>query len=558
MVDGKTGHVVLCGLDGLGLRTFEELRKLGEEVVVVADTTSDGFASHARSQGAVIVEGSYREEATLRAAGVDRARALVIVESNDVGNIHAALTAQEINPDLRIVLRIFNQDFGGRLQTLFHDCVVLSSSAIAAPAFVTAALQQTWEQEIMLAGKTLRVREASSGQEHVLLPLARICPDAPVELFPAEGDKLVCLMDEPARGASTDARKIAARRNQLGALNYARAVIRNADSRLRYALLFLLALIILSTVIFFIFSADLGEALYNTVTVIISGGLGDLNPQTAPLPLKLFGIALMLIGATVITVFYALITDAIVSVRLERALGRQQVHMTDHIVVCGLGNIGYRVVTQLHSMGVPVAAAEKMEEAQGIPEVRRLGVPVLVADARAAETLRALNVSKARTVVVATDDDAANLETALSARAINPNVRVVLRLFDPDLASRVERAFNIHISRSVSALAAPSFAAAAVGHKVIATIPVGNKVLIVAEETVERGSRAEGSSISELEGAFEGRVLLVERNGATQQWRPKPDNSLAPGDDIALVATRKGLVEAVRITSAEYRVPSAQ
>jgi len=547
-VDAKIGHIVLCGLDGLGLRTFEELRKLGEDVVAIVPSAGEGYVGHAIDQGATIVEGSYREEATLRAASVDRARALVIVEANDVGNIHAALTAQEINPDLRIVLRIFNQDFGGRLQALFRDCVVLSSSAIAAPAFVTAALQQNWEQEIRLAGKTLRVREASSQEEHVLLALARIYPGDPVELFPQDGDKLICLVEEPAGGASPDAKKIAARRNQLGAIDYARAVLRNADSRLRYALLFLLALIILSTAIFFIFSTDLSEALYNTVTVIVSGGLGDLDPQTVPLPLKLFGIALMVIGATVITVFYALITDAIVSVRLERALGRQQVHMTNHVVVCGLGNIGYRVVTQLHAMGVPVAAAEKMEEVQGIPEVRRLGVPVLVADARVAETLRALNVGKAKSVVVATDDDAANLETALNARTINPNVRVVLRLFDPDLASRVERAFNIHISRSVSALAAPSFAAAAVGHKVIATIPAGNRVLIVAQETIEPGSWAEGRSISELSGAFEGRILLVERKSEPPKWCPSPDYRLAPGDEIALVATRKGLVEAVRVT----------
>jgi Trk K+ transport system NAD-binding subunit len=558
MVDAKTGHVVLCGLDGLGLRTFEELRKLGEDVVVIAPTASDGFAGHARAQGATIVEGSYREEAMLRAAGVDRARALVIVESNDVGNIHAALAAQEINPELRIVLRIFNQDFGGRLQTLFRDCVVLSSSAIAAPAFVTAALLQTWEQEIQLAGKTMSVREASAHGEGVLLPLGRICPDAPVELFPADGDKLVCLVEGPPGGASPEAKKSAARRNRLGALDYARAVIRNSDSRLRYALLFLLALVIVSTVIFFSFNTDLSEALYNSVTVIISGGLGDLNPQAVPLPLKLFGIALMLIGATVITVFYALITDAIVSVRLERALGRQQVHMSDHVVVCGLGNIGYRVVTQLHAIGVPVAATEKMEEVQGIPEVRRLGVPVLVADARAPETLRALNVGKAKSVVVATDDDAANLETALNARAINPGIRVVLRLFDPDLASRVERAFNIHISRSVSALAAPSFAAAAVGHKVVATIPVGDRVLIVAEETIETGSWAEGRSVGELEGVFEGRVLLVERAGEAQIWCPPPDYSLASGDEIALIAPRKGLVEAVRMTSTEYRVPSTE
>ncbi len=549
VVETKSGHVVLCGLDGLGLRTFEELIKLGEEVVVIAAPEKDGFSYRARSQGATIIEGNYNEELTLRAAGVERARAIVLVEANDVGNIHAALAAQEINPRLRIVLRIFNQDFGGRLQELFNDCAVLSSSAIAAPAFVTAALHQVWEQEIHLAGKRLRVRETSAQDRGVLLPLARIRPDIPVELFPAEGDRLLCLTEAPAGGPSNDPRKIAARRDRLGAIDYARAVIRNADSRLRYALVFLFVLVVLSSIVFFAFNTDPVDAVYNTVSVIVSGGLGDLDPRAVPLPIKLFGIALMLIGATILTVFYALITDAIVSVRLEHALGRHKVHMSDHVVVCGLGNIGYRVVTQLHALGVAVAATEKMEEGRSIPEVRRLGVPVLIADARVPETLHALNVGKAKSVVIATDDDAANLEAALNARAINPTLRVVLRLFDADLAARVERAFNIHISRSVSALAAPSFAAAAVGHKVAATIPAGNRVLIVAQETVGSGSWAAGRTIQDVDSAFHGRILLVEREGEAQKWCPKPDYCLAPGDQLGLVATRRGLVEAVQLTA---------
>src|SRR5205814_7745542 len=166
IVETKAAHIVLCGLDGLGLRTFEELRRLGEDVIVVANE-SDGFAARARSQGATIIEGNYREEATLRAASIETARALVIVEANDVGNIHAALAAQEINPRLRIVLRIFNQEFGGRLQALFQDSAVLSSSAIAAPTFVTAALHQNWEQELQIAARTLPLRQPSSQEPHL-------------------------------------------------------------------------------------------------------------------------------------------------------------------------------------------------------------------------------------------------------------------------------------------------------------------------------------------------------------------------------------------------------
>lgn len=540
----------MCGLDGLGFRTFEELRKLGEEVVVVVADLREGFAPRAKTQGATIIEGNYRDEATLRAARIEQARALVVTESNDVGNIHSALAAQELNPRLRIVLRIFNQDFGGRLEILFHDCAVLSSSAIAAPAFVTAALHQRWEQEIKLAGRTLRVREASSRDPGVVLPLARIRPNAPVAIFPSGGDHLLCLVEADSQQAWSSTIK-GLRIRQPGAMAYLRAVARNADSRLRYALIFLVALFILSMTVFFLFNPDLVDALYNTTTVIVSGGLGDLNPLEVPLSLKLFGTALMIIGATMLTVFYALITDAIVSVRLERALGRLEVHTRNHVVVCGLGNIGYRVVTQMHSLGIPVAAAEKMEDNRGMQEVRRLDVPVLIADARSPDTLRALNIAEARCLVIATDDDAANLETALNARAINPDLRVVLRLFDPDLAARVEHVFRIDISRSVSALAAPSFAAAAVGHKVSATIPAGNRVLIVAQETIEPSSWAEGRTIAELESAFEGHIILLERPGEPQIWQPDDALRIEAGDEIALVSTRKGLIEAVRITETD-------
>ncbi|HET9494325.1 MAG TPA: NAD(P)-binding protein, partial [Chloroflexia bacterium] len=266
-----------------------------------------------------------------------------------------------------------------------------------------------------------------------------------------------------------------------------------------------------------------------------------------PIGLKLFGIGLMIVGATTLTVFFALITDAIVSIRLDRALGRLPVGLRDHIVVCGLGNVGYRVVTRLHELGMAVAATEKVEDSRSIPQVRRLGIPVIIGDARSPETLQALNVAAARCVVVATDDDAANLETALNARAQNPDIRVVMRLFDPDLAERVERAFNIPISRSVSALAAPSFAAAAVGRRVVASIAVGKRVLIAAQTHVEPGSPADGITVAQLEDGTEGRVLLVEGK-AGKEWAPAPERNLAPGDVMTVVATRPGLIHMLEST----------
>jgi Trk K+ transport system NAD-binding subunit len=138
---------------------------------------------------------------------------------------------------------------------------------------------------------------------------------------------------------------------------------------------------------------------------------------------------------------------------------------------------------------------------------------------------------------VVTSSDIVNLETALNIQALNPDIRVVQRLFDPDLAARVERAFGIHISRSPSALAAPTFAAAAAGERVLATVAVGAEVLAVARLRVEPGCRAEGRTVAELEAAAGSRVLLLD-GGAGPSWHPGGATLLPGGADLVAVVPR--------------------
>ena len=239
-----------------------------------------------------------------------------------------------------------------------------------------------------------------------------------------------------------------------------------------------------------------------------------------------------------LAILFALITDALISARLARVIGAAIPRgLHDHVIVCGLGNIGYRMVEQLHDLGVPLVAAEREETNRYLPAVRRLGVPVLVADIRLPETLQILQVQRARSVVVVTSSDIVNLETALNTQTLSPEVRVVLRLFDPDLAARVERAFGIHISRSPSALAAPAFAAAAAGEHVLTTIAVGAEVLAVVRLRIAPGCRVQGHTVAELEGATRSRVLLLD-DAATPTWRPPGSTRLEA--DAELVAVMPG------------------
>ncbi len=540
----------MCGLDELGLRTLEELRSLGEEVVVIARAPGEEFAYHARELGATLVDGSYRDESVLRRAGVLAASAMVITEDDDVGNLHAALAAQDLNPQLRIGLRMFNVELGRRVLPMFRDCTVLDPSTIAAPAFVSAALHEPWEQRIDIEGRRLVVRQGSTHDTDVLLALARVHPDGSTELFPDEGDDLLCLAtsqtvrtpESPSEGSRSWRRWL---REEV---DYVRGIIGAADRRLWYLAAIILFLASLSTLVFKLFAGlSLVDAIYFTTAIVTTIGFGDINLRDAPVPLKLYGVVFMLLGAAMLAASYAFITDLLVGARLARQAGSVPRRLRDHIVVCGLGTIGYRIVEQLTRMGVPVVAVELREDGPFVQPARLLGVPILFADARQPETLEAAKVGQARCLVVATDDDVANLETALNAGIVNPGVRIVLRLFHPDFAARVERTFEIHISRSPSALAAPAFAAAAEGERVIGAVPLDVDALIFARTRVDPGTTAVGETVAGLEESTEARVLLLAGDGP-DGWLPSKDTVLVAGQELVVVATRKGLAQVLERT----------
>ncbi|HTP09383.1 MAG TPA: NAD(P)-binding protein, partial [Anaerolineae bacterium] len=86
---------------------------------------------------------------------------------------------------------------------------------------------------------------------------------------------------------------------------------------------------------------------------------------------------------------------------------------SDHVIVCGLGKLGYRVVLQLLEFGQGVVAIERDADKSFIPLVRERDVPVLIGDARQREMLRKAGVERASAVVCSTQDELANLDIAL-------------------------------------------------------------------------------------------------------------------------------------------------
>lgn len=203
-----------------------------------------------------------------------------------------------------------------------------------------------------------------------------------------------------------------------------------------------------------------------------------------------------------------------------------------HIIVCGAGRVGYRVVDQLRLMGREVVVVEKREEAPFVGVLRDEQVPLLIDDIRSPQCLPRTNVKAASAIVCATDDDLANLNIALDARRFNPTIRVVIRLFDDDLVAKVRDTFKAE-ALSSSSLAAPAMALAALDPRIVHSFRVGGHLMVVS--VFEARAGLPGLTISELRDRF-GTLSLAMRRGEREWLHPNGDQQIQAGDLLTLQA----------------------
>jgi Trk K+ transport system NAD-binding subunit len=239
--------------------------------------------------------------------------------------------------------------------------------------------------------------------------------------------------------------------------------------------------------------------------------------------------------------FIPVITAIVVGARLTGSVRRAPRPAGGHVIVVGLGNVGSVVIGQLHDLGFDVVCVDSRPDAPGLPLARELVLPVVIGDAAREETLRLAELDTCLALVSVTSQDIVNLETALNARALREDLRIVIRLADDDLAERLQKTTGNIISRSVPYLAAPAFAAAMLEHQVLRTIAVGRHVLLIADVRVADQAGLAGSFISDTEEDGQARVLALGAGGAALDWSPHCGYLLADGDRLIVLATRRGL-----------------
>jgi Trk K+ transport system NAD-binding subunit len=530
-----TDHVVIAGSNALTSRMAEELTaRYGLAVTAIVPSAADRHAVLMTAMpGVRVLERAVLDSEAFTDAGLPSARGLAILHEDDLGNVHAALRAQDISPGIRLVIAMFNVGLGVRIRSFFADCAVLSQAQMAAPSLVAAALGEPAPSHVRTAGRTMYVaRREHVGAGQIICGLAEDIDAAAPSLRPPE-DATSGIVLAVADGTPRNPLSSRGRRRVTAPVRWLRRTVGTP-----LALIFA-GLIVLLIVGFVLLAIAAKASLANAVYLTLMDTTGDAVPETSnPATEQLAQIMLTFDSLA----FVPVVTAAFVRSRLPGSADRDQLPLSGHVIVAGLGTIGTRVVGQLHDLGIDVVGVDKSDQAAGLPLARELGVPIVIGEAHRDETLKAAGVGTCRALVSVTNSDIANLETALNARALAKEARIVVRLYDDDLAARIQAMSDNTVPRSTSYLAAPEFAAALLDHQVLRTIAVGRHVLLLADVSADGDTALTGERIGAVHRPDLLRVIALRREGgATVDWSPSPEYLVRAGDRLVVVATRAGL-----------------
>lgn len=291
---------------------------------------------------------------------------------------------------------------------------------------------------------------------------------------------------------------------------------------------------------------DAGVALYETLRMMVFEGGLDLPADW--LGRALF-FALPLLG------LFFLLSSVVNFTRLLFDKGSRpqawQISLAHtfrgHVIVVGLGRVGYRIVLQLLDAGYEVVVIDTDWAGEFVPTALRLSVPVVHGDGRDPDVLRQAGINRARGLITAINDDLKNVEIALTARRLRNGLPTVLRIYNRALDVNLERSFGRNSAFSSSALAAPTFAAAAVSREIVHVVALPEGLLGLSELTITPAGEL-NSVVRTVEERYNVRVVRHRDAQGKPRRERDPLRRLEAGDVVLFLGALDNL-EAARMAN---------
>jgi voltage-gated potassium channel Kch len=545
-------RIIVCGLGRTGYKIFCLLKQQGASVVGISDRPIAGEPT------TDIILGDPRSPVTLINAGLADAETLVLAWDDDALNLEILTRSRLLNPRIRVIDRLFNETLGERLDRTLPDHVSMSVSQLAAPIFSFAARGNQAIGQLHLFDRSWPIQEIIIDENHPWqgLPLYELWDDPTrmliyylpardeIDLISAiilgkrlqRGDHLII----GTRPTPSTRRRFYLRRFLKRLLNfrpyqhYARPVL--------LVLLSLLTMIGVATLTYISVNTkvSLVDALYFSVGMITGAGGNEKVAESTPDSVKLFTILMMIVGAGVVGLCYALLNDFILGSRFKQFWDATRIPARDHHIVCGLGGVGTKIIQELQANGCEVVAIEADPDNRFLHTVRSLSIPVIIEDARLPSTLMAANLSKAASLIVVTSQEMVNVEIGLTAKEIAPKLTLIVRAGEEELGRSIQEVFEFDAVLCPTELAAYSFAAAALGGRILGNGMTDDLLWVAIATLITPNHPFYDRVVKEIAMVADFVPLYLERQGTTVHGWSLLDILLTDGDVIYLTmpATR--------------------
>jgi len=285
------------------------------------------------------------------------------------------------------------------------------------------------------------------------------------------------------------------------------------------------------------------DALYMSVITITTVGYSEILPLSRQG--RIFNTFLVIFGVGVMFYAIGVMTQTIIELQLADFFGKRRVRrmiekLHNHYVVCGFGRVGRAAAAELQRSGEPFLVVDK--DPVLIDRAVKAGMLGLVADATSDETLREVGIERARGLIAALASDADNLFLILSARALNPGLRVAARVNDEQSESKMRlagadavfRPYEVTGYRLAQAVLRPyvfeflDFTTS--------TVDMGMNIAL-EQVKVPPGSPFHGRSLRDLQlrrdlGVI---VLAIRRANGSMEFNPPAEAIVESGDHLIVM-----------------------
>ena len=301
------------------------------------------------------------------------------------------------------------------------------------------------------------------------------------------------------------------------------------------------------------------DGLYMVVTTFTTIGYQEVHPLSNAG--RAFNIALIVAGVSLVFLGIGALTQALLEFELRNFFGRRKMEreigrLSDHYIICGAGRVGRSAARELARRPAPFVIVEQSEAKAARLESSWLS---LIGDATQEATLRQVQIERARGLVAATTTDATNLYIVLTARGLNPKLRIIARASEDDAEKHLRKA------GADSVVSPYSFAGQRIAQSFLrphvvsfldaATTHLGMD-LEIGEIAVTVSSTFAGKTIGTSRLREErGLIILAIKRQQHMQFNPSPEDRIEPGDHLIAMGEPAQLRQLEQMASSAVSPP---